>query len=77
MRLTPYDGSQKPEDFDVVIFDGDTHTPEAVKAEPLVAQSLRSGKWVLGLDVTEAHKTTGLGDFTLGVSSPAYATRVQ
>lgn len=80
MRLMIYDGSQKPEDFDVVVFDGDTHTPEAVKAEPLFAQALRSGRWVLGLDVTEAHKTDGLGDFTLGVSkgpSPAYATRVQ
>lgn len=80
MRLTTYDGSQKPGDFDVIIFDGDANSPDAVKAEPLVAQALRSGKWVLGLDVTEAHKTTGLGDLTLGVSkgpSPAYATKVQ
>ncbi len=80
MRLTPYDGSQKLEDYDVIIFDGDAHTPEAVRAEPLVAQALRAGKWMLGLDITEAHKTLGLGDFTLGVSkgsSPAYATRVQ
>jgi hypothetical protein len=78
MSMTQYDGTQKPEDYDLVILDGDAHAPADLKGDPVVAQALASGKWVLGVDLTAAHKRGGLGDIlhaaTCG-NSPAYAMR--
>lgn len=78
LNLTTYDGSQKPEDFDMLVFDGDTHTPDEISEDKLVRQALRKEKWVLGVDLTEAHKRGGLEDIlnasTCGPSL-AYAMR--
>lgn len=56
LNMVQYTGSEKSGDFDMVIFDGDAHTPAAVKANSLVDQALRSGHWVMGVDLTQAHK---------------------
>lgn len=79
LHMTAYDGSQKLEDFDVLIFDGDTHTPAALKEDALVIQALRTGKHVLALDMTEAHKQDGLSGVLNASScgnSPVYAVRM-
>lgn len=74
-----YDGSQKLEDFDLVILDGDHHTPAALQDDALVQEALRTGKWVLALDMTAEHKREGLGQVLLAATdgtSPAYAAHL-
>lgn len=78
MRLVPYDGSQKVENHDMVIFDGDVHTPAALVGNALLASALREGKWVLGVDLNESQKRDGLGpllDFASKGVSPGYLVR--
>ncbi|GMA14254.1 hypothetical protein E5F05_02515 (plasmid) [Deinococcus metallilatus] len=76
LNLVPYTGNEKLDDYQMVIFDGDANTPTAVVAHPVITQALRSGKWVLGVDLSEAHKKEALGPIlhasTCG-SSAAYA----
>lgn len=76
LEMVTYDGSQQMEDFDMLILDGDVHTPTAVKEHPLVANAWRANKWILALDVTAEHKRHGLGGLanaSSGGNSPAYA----
>lgn len=79
MNMTTDDGSQNLEDFDILIFDGDAHEPSSLKEDGIVRQALRVNKWVLGVDLAEAHKQDGLGDvlnaYSCGDSS-AYAMHV-
>ncbi|THF85420.1 hypothetical protein E7T09_15740 [Deinococcus sp. KSM4-11] len=60
LNMVQYTGSQKPEDYNLVLFDGDANSPTDVAAHPVLAQALRAGKWVLGVDLTEAHKKQGI-----------------
>lgn len=60
VTMVPYDGSQKAEEHDLVILDGDAHAPEAVATHPLVAEAVDAGTAVLLLDATGAHKRDGL-----------------
>ena len=79
VEIVPYDGSQKAEDHDLVIFDGDAQTPEAVQNHELVRAALRAHKWVLAVDVTAEHKEIGLGGYLLASTkgaSPGYLTRI-
>ena len=79
LTLTPYDGSQNLADYDVLVFDGDYHTPDEVHDHEIVKQAVRSGMWVVGLALTEAHKRQGLGDYLQAASSgnsPAYAVHI-
>ncbi|TSA85533.1 hypothetical protein FNU79_10100 [Deinococcus detaillensis] len=48
VKLVQYDGSQKSGDYDLVILDGDHHTPAALREDALVKEALGAGKWVLG-----------------------------
>lgn len=73
LDMTQYDGSQNPDDFDLLIFDGDAHTPDTLKEDALVTQALRTNMYVLALDVTEAHKKEGLGG-VLGASSCGFSS---
>ncbi|WP_102126513.1 hypothetical protein [Deinococcus planocerae] len=59
LNLVQYTGSQNVKDYDVLIFDGDAQSPQALQADPVVEQAVRAGKWVLGMDLTEAHKQMG------------------
>jgi hypothetical protein len=69
MQLIPYHGDLKQlEQVQVVILDGDHVSPEALQSDQLVHTALRSGIWVLALDVTEDHKRLGLAD-TLSVAT--------
>lgn len=80
VRLVPYDGSQKAADHDMVVFDGDAHTPAGLVGEELLASALRAGKWVLGVDVNESHKRDALGpilDFASHGASPGYFVRTE
>jgi hypothetical protein len=79
LELTQHDGTQDLADFDVLILDGDTHTPGALKEHELVQEAVRSGMWVFSLDVTHEHKRNGLGHLLHAASdgkSHAYATRI-
>ncbi len=79
-RMVQHDGTQRPQDYDLVIFDGDAHDAGAVQRDPLIAQALASGVWVLGLDLSTAHKRDGLGallDFSSGGASPGYFVRTE
>ncbi len=79
MNMTIYDGSQKLEDFDILIFDGDAHDLASLEEDGVVHQALRGDKWVLGVDLAEAHKRDGLGDLLNAYScgdSSAYAVHV-
>lgn len=79
LNLVQYTGSQNVNDYDVLVFDGDAQSPQALQADPLVDQAMRAGKWVLGLDVTEDHKQTGFGGRLGAVNrgtSPGWMVRV-
>lgn len=79
LQLVQYDGSQKPENYDLLILDGDHHTPAALKDNTLVQSALRAGRWVLALDVTSEHKRDGLGETLHAASqgtSLAYAVHL-
>lgn len=76
VKLVQYDGSQKSEDYDLVILDGDHHAPAALREDALVQEALGTGKWVLMLDAAAGHKREGLGAVIQAASggvSPAYA----
>ena len=61
MTLVPYNGkTEQIEKAQLVILDGDHFSPEALQADQFVSTALRSGLWVLALDVTKDHKQTGL-----------------
>jgi hypothetical protein len=80
LTMTPWDGSQEADDYDLVILDGDAFTAQQLKEEEeLVHSAIRGGVWVLGLDLTEDHKGDGLGHL-LGAGTPekshAYLTRL-
>lgn len=59
MNTAQDDGSQKVADYDLVILDGDTHTPAALAEQPRINEALEQNKWVLVVDATEAHKQEG------------------
>ncbi len=76
--MTVSDGSQQATDFDLLILDGDAHTAESLRDDPLVHEAIRAGTWVLGLDLEEDQKKFGLGyliEASSGGPSPAYLTR--
>lgn len=78
VELTSYDGSQDIAEYDLVIFDGDNFTPAAVRDQGVISQALQQNKWVLGVDLTGAHKQDGLGSFIGFAShgdSPGYLVR--
>ena len=79
VELTSYDGSQDIAEYDLVIFDGDTFTPAAIREQGIISQALQLNKWVLGVDLTGEHKQDGLGSF-LGFAShgdsPGYMVRI-
>ncbi len=58
-RMVQDDGSQKVADHDLIIFDGDTHTPVALAEHPRLAEAVDTGVWVLVADASEAHKREG------------------
>lgn len=60
VNLVPYTGREQLDDYGMVVFDGDAHTPAQVAAQPLISQALSTGRWVLGVDLTEAHKKQAL-----------------
>lgn len=72
IRAESYDGSQRAADYDLVVLDGDAHTPESLQADTLLAETLRARKPALFVDLTERHKKEGLGSrigfFTKGTS---------
>ena len=77
--MVPYDGSQKAVDYDLVILDGDAHSPKEVAALPLVDEAIDAGTSVLMVDTTGAHKREGLGEylgFASKADSPAYLARL-
>lgn len=79
VRVIPYDGSQDPSDFDLLIVDGDAFTAQQLRDEELIHRALRSGVWVLGLDVEEDDKQDGLGyllEAATGDTSAAYLIRM-
>ncbi len=79
LSLVQYDAGQKLEDYSLLILDGDAHTPASLKEDALVQGALRTGMWVLAVDVTAEHKRDGLGQFLHAASlstSPAYAMHV-
>jgi hypothetical protein len=78
-ELTQDDGEQELSDFDVLILDGDTHSAEALREHTLVREAVRSGMWLLSLDLTAEHKREGLGYLFHTASdgrSHAYAARM-
>jgi hypothetical protein len=79
LELTTYDGGQDLEDFDLLLFDGHTHSPASLEDDALVQQATQSGMLVMAVDVSEAHKKAGLGGM-LGMyscgDSPVYAVRM-
>ena len=58
-RMVQDDGSQKVVDHDLIIFDGDTHTPAALAEHPRLAEAMNEGTWVLMADASSAHKREG------------------
>lgn len=60
VSVVAHDGSQSAADYDLLVFDGDAHTPEEIREHPLVDEAMDAGKWVLGLDLSYAHKKEGL-----------------
>jgi hypothetical protein len=60
LRLTPYSGQERAEEFDVVVLDGRAFTPDQVAQLELVDEALSAGTWVLLLNPTAAHKSEGL-----------------
>lgn len=79
LAVTTYDGSQRLEDYDLLIFDGDAHPAAGLKNDELVKKALRSGGWVMGVDLTSAHKKDALGSILNAAScgdSRVYAMRM-
>ena len=79
LNLVQHDGSQKVADYDLLVFDGDAHAPQALQDNALIDEALRSDKWVLGLDVSEDHKRTGFADRLGAVdrgASPGWMVRM-
>ena len=79
VKMEQYDGSQDASDYGLIIFDGDALTPEEVGEHKIIRDAVRLGTWVLGLDVTGAHKKDGLGkylNFASGSDSPGYLVRM-
>lgn len=52
LNLVQPTGSPQVDDYDLVVFDGDAHAPQTPQDHALITEALRSGKWVLGLDVS-------------------------
>lgn len=69
VAMTPGNGSQTPGDYDLVIMDGDAFRGPQLKEDVLIREAVRSGVWVLGLDMVEDDKREGLGD-VMGASTP-------
>lgn len=80
VRFAQHTGSERPEDHDLVVVDGHTHGPSKLRQDAFVAAAVRSGTWVLAVDVDHEHKRDGLGhllDFATHGGSPGYFVRKQ
>lgn len=81
VKVVQYDGRQKAADHLMVVFDGDALTPAAIHDNPQINEALLAGKWVLGLDLDDAHKKGGLyhrlGATTRGTSAGFLARMAQ
>jgi hypothetical protein len=75
MTLIPCHGNREQlEKAQVLIVDGDHFSPEALQTDQFVWNALRSGLWVLALDVTKDHKQTGLrGVLSVATDQPDMA----
>lgn len=60
-RVVQYDGKQKMSDYNLLILDGDAHSPEDLRADALVSEAWRAGIGVLTVDAAEDDKRQGLG----------------
>jgi hypothetical protein len=69
MTFTPNDGSQKPEDYDLMMVDGDSFNGQQIKEDKLIQRAIHSGGWVVGLDMAEDDKQVGLKEI-IGASTP-------
>ena len=69
MAFTPHDGSQKLENFDLVMVDGDSFTGQQIAQDQFIANAIHRGVWVVGLDMAEDDKQVGLKGI-IGASTP-------
>ncbi|GAA5534164.1 hypothetical protein [Deinococcus aluminii] len=69
VRQVSGDTQPDPGEFDLVIVDGDSFTGGQLRDDPLIQRALRSGVWVVGLDMSEDDKKDGLGGL-IGASTP-------
>jgi hypothetical protein len=60
LNLQDYSRAETPDRYDVVIVSGASFTPDAMSDDALLKSAFRAGKWLLGLDISEDHKSQGL-----------------
>jgi hypothetical protein len=59
-----YDGTQDLAAFDLLVVDGDAHSPAELSANDQVNEAFHLGKHILAVDLTEAHKSDWLFGLT-------------
>ncbi|MEM7021709.1 MAG: hypothetical protein AAF637_03860 [Pseudomonadota bacterium] len=53
----PYDGSQNLSDFDVLMVDGDSHEPSALRDSELLNDAFHLGKHIVAVDLADSHRS--------------------